>query len=118
MVRVTQFKIRWYLIAVPTIGYLCAFREIAVLLGIFLASLLFLAPIVVMVSLVCRYWVGTPPSLNPGRSGLPAPSVASEEPESPPPSRESSPFSETQGGEIAWLTRRWKLGSYAFAGRR
>jgi hypothetical protein len=44
MVRVTQFKIRWYLVAVPIIGYLCAFPELAVLLGIFLAALAFVAP--------------------------------------------------------------------------
>jgi hypothetical protein len=49
MVRLTQFKIGWYLVAVPIIGYLCVFRELAVLLGIFLAALAFVAPVVPVV---------------------------------------------------------------------
>ena len=49
MVRVTQFKIGWYLVAVPIIGYLCAFPEMAVLLGIFLAALAFVAPVLAVV---------------------------------------------------------------------
>jgi hypothetical protein len=46
---VTQFKIRWYLVAVPIIGYFCAFPELAVLLGIFVAALAFVAPVLAVV---------------------------------------------------------------------
>jgi hypothetical protein len=49
MVRAAQFKIGWYLIAVPIIGYLCVFPELAVLLGIFVAALAFVAPVLAMV---------------------------------------------------------------------
>ena len=49
MVRLTQFKIGWYLVAVPVIGYLCAFPELAVLLGIFLAALAFVTPVLAVV---------------------------------------------------------------------
>jgi hypothetical protein len=49
MVRLTQFKIGSYLIAVPIVGYLCAFPELAVLLGIFLAALAFVAPVLAVV---------------------------------------------------------------------
>lgn len=54
MVRVTQFKISWYLVAVPIIGYFCAFPELAVLLGIFLAALAFVAPVLAVVYLGVR----------------------------------------------------------------
>jgi hypothetical protein len=54
MVRVTQFKIGWYLVAVPIIGYLCAFPELAILLGIFLAALAFVAPVLAVVYLGVR----------------------------------------------------------------
>jgi hypothetical protein len=54
MVRLTQFKIAWYLVAVPIIGYLCAFPELAVLLGIFLVALAFVAPVLAVVYLSVR----------------------------------------------------------------
>jgi hypothetical protein len=48
MARVTQFKIGWCMIAIAIIGYFCAFPELAVLLGIFVASLLFVSPVFVV----------------------------------------------------------------------
>jgi hypothetical protein len=64
MVRATQFKIRWYVVAVVIIGYFCAFPELGVLLGIFIASLLTVAPVLVMLHLVCRFSFGTRRSSN------------------------------------------------------
>jgi hypothetical protein len=46
MARATQFTIGWCMIAIAIIGYFCAFPELAVLLGIFAASLLFVSPVV------------------------------------------------------------------------
>jgi hypothetical protein len=64
MARATQFTIGWYMVAVVIIGYFCAFPELAVLLGIFIASLAFVAPVLVMVYLVCRFSAGTCRSSN------------------------------------------------------
>jgi hypothetical protein len=47
MARLTQFKIGWCMIAIAIVGYFCAFPELAVLLGIFVASLLFVSPVLV-----------------------------------------------------------------------
>jgi hypothetical protein len=55
MARATQFTIGSCMIAVAIIGYFCAFPELAVLLGILVASLLFVAPVLVMLYLVCRF---------------------------------------------------------------
>jgi hypothetical protein len=66
MVRAIQFTIRRYLLAVPIIGYFCAFPELAVLLGIFVAALLFVAPVVMLAYLVCRSSLG-----NGGASNTP-----------------------------------------------
>jgi hypothetical protein len=55
MARAIQFTIGRYMVAVAIIGYFCAFPELAVLLGIFVASLLFVAPVVVVVYFVCRF---------------------------------------------------------------
>jgi hypothetical protein len=46
MARATQFTIGWCMIAIAIIGYFCAFPELAVLLGIFAASILFVSPVV------------------------------------------------------------------------
>jgi hypothetical protein len=54
MRRTAQITIAMYLVAVPIIAYFCAFPELAVLLGIFAASLLFVAPVVAVVYLACR----------------------------------------------------------------
>jgi hypothetical protein len=43
------------MVAVAIIGYFCAFPELAVLFGIVVASLLFIAPVVVVVYLACRF---------------------------------------------------------------
>jgi len=59
MVRATQFRIGWYMVAVPIIGYFCAFPELAVLLGIFIAALVFVAPVLVMSYFVCRFSLRT-----------------------------------------------------------
>ena len=48
MARATQFTIGWCMIAIAIIGYFCAFPELAVLLGIFTASLLFVSPVLVV----------------------------------------------------------------------
>jgi hypothetical protein len=45
MARATQFTIGWCMIAIAIIGYLCAFPELAVLLGIFVSSILFVSPV-------------------------------------------------------------------------
>jgi hypothetical protein len=55
MTRAAQFTIRQYLVAVPIIAYFCAFPELAMLLGIFVTSLLFVAPVVLAVYLSCRF---------------------------------------------------------------
>jgi hypothetical protein len=55
MTRATQFTIGRYMIAVAILGYFCAFPELAVLLGIFVASLLFVAPVLVLVYLACHF---------------------------------------------------------------
>jgi hypothetical protein len=57
MTRVVQFTIGRYMSAVALLGYFCAFPELAVLLGIFVASLLFVAPVLVLVYFVCRFSV-------------------------------------------------------------
>jgi len=55
MRRAVQITIGMYMIAVAIFGYFCAFPELAVLLGIFAASLLFVAPIIVVVYFACRF---------------------------------------------------------------
>jgi hypothetical protein len=55
MARATQFTIGWCMIAIAIIGYFCAFPELAVLLGIFVASLLFVSPVLVVPYLAHRF---------------------------------------------------------------
>jgi hypothetical protein len=55
MARSTQFTIGWCMVAIATIGYFRAFPELAVLLGILLASLLFVTPVVAMSYFACRF---------------------------------------------------------------
>jgi hypothetical protein len=55
MSRATRFTIGRYMVAVAIIGYFSAFPELAVLLGIFVASLLFMAPVLAAVYLACRF---------------------------------------------------------------
>jgi hypothetical protein len=43
------------MVAIAIIGYFCAFPELAVLLGIFVAALLFVAPVLVALYLACRF---------------------------------------------------------------
>jgi len=57
MARATQFKIGWCMIAIAIIGYFCAFPELAVLLGIFVASLLSVSPVFVGPYLAHRFLV-------------------------------------------------------------
>jgi hypothetical protein len=57
MARAIQFKIGWCMIAIAIIGYFCAFAELAVLFGIFVASLLFVSPILVVPYLAHGFWV-------------------------------------------------------------
>jgi hypothetical protein len=65
MVRVTQLKISWYLVAVPIIAYLCVFPEMAVLLGIFLAALAFVAPVLAVVYFGARLGLRVPGPSHP-----------------------------------------------------
>jgi hypothetical protein len=58
MTRATQFTIGQYLVAVVIIAYFSAFKELAVLLGILIASLLFVAPVLVIVYFACRFSLG------------------------------------------------------------
>jgi hypothetical protein len=55
MPRATQFTIGWCMIAIAIIGYFCAFPELAVLLGIFVASILFVSPVVLLPYFAYRY---------------------------------------------------------------
>ncbi len=55
MARATQFTIGWCMIAI--IGYFCAFPELAVLLGIFAASLLFVSPVVIASYYALRFFL-------------------------------------------------------------
>jgi len=57
MPRATQFTIGWSMVALASIGYFIAFPELAVLLGIFMASLLFVAPIPVLLYFARRFWL-------------------------------------------------------------
>jgi hypothetical protein len=66
MVRATQITIGRYLVVVAIAAYLSAFRELAVLLGIFLVALLFVAPVPVIMYFVCRRWLGNHRPANPG----------------------------------------------------
>jgi hypothetical protein len=70
MARKLQFTLAQLLVAVVVIGYFCAFWELAVLLGIFLLTLLFLVPIPLGMCLWCRVCFGKNevrlfPPLNP-----------------------------------------------------
>jgi hypothetical protein len=58
MVRATQFTIGWCMIAIAIIGYFCAFPELAVLVGIFVASLLFVSPVLAVPYLASRFLLG------------------------------------------------------------
>jgi hypothetical protein len=42
------------MVAIAIVAYFCAFPELAALLGIFAASVLFVAPIVGLMYIVCR----------------------------------------------------------------
>jgi hypothetical protein len=55
MSRATQFTIGRYMVAVAIIAYFSAFHELAILLGILIASLLFVAPVLVIVYFACRF---------------------------------------------------------------
>jgi hypothetical protein len=58
MSRATRFTIGWCMVAIAILGYLCAFPELTVLLGIALASLLFVSPVMAMSYLACRFSLG------------------------------------------------------------
>jgi hypothetical protein len=57
MARATQIKIGWCMIAIAFIGYFCAFPELAVLLGIFVAAILFVSPVFLVPYLAHRFWL-------------------------------------------------------------
>jgi hypothetical protein len=57
MARFSQISIGWCMIAIAIIGYFCAFPELAVLLGIFVASLLFVFPVFMVSYLALRFWL-------------------------------------------------------------
>jgi hypothetical protein len=65
MARATQFTIGRGMIAIAIIGYFCAFRELAVLLGIFVASLLFVSPVFVVSYLALRFLLRNHRPANP-----------------------------------------------------
>jgi hypothetical protein len=54
MARATQLKIGWCMIAIAIIGYFCAFPELAVLVGIFVAALVFVSPVFLVPYLALR----------------------------------------------------------------
>jgi hypothetical protein len=58
MLRPAQITIGRCMVAIAIIGYFCAFHELAVLLGIFAAALLLVAPALAAVYLACRFSVG------------------------------------------------------------
>lgn len=58
MARASQITIGTCMIAIAIIGYFCAFPELAVLVGIALAALLFVAPVAVLSYGVCRLTLG------------------------------------------------------------
>lgn len=67
MTRKLQFTLAQLMIAVLVIGYLSAFRELAVLLGIFLIAVLFVAPIPWTMWVLFRMYLGDQaPSRPPG----------------------------------------------------
>ncbi len=61
MPRATQFTIGWGMIAIAIIGYFCAFPELAVLLGIFVAAILFVSPVFVAAYFTLRFLLGGTP---------------------------------------------------------
>ena len=65
MARATQFQIGWCMIAIAIVGYFCAFPELAVLLGIFVASLLFVSPVFVVPYLALRFLLRSHRSVGP-----------------------------------------------------
>jgi hypothetical protein len=67
MSRPAQLTIGRCMVAIAIIGYFCAYRELAVLLGIFAAALLFVAPALAAVYLACRLSLGDrrPPAPRP-----------------------------------------------------
>ena len=71
MARRTQFTIGWGMIAIAIIGYFCAFPELAVLLGIFVASILFVSPVFVAAYLAFRIAGAPSACLGRGQQSLP-----------------------------------------------
>jgi len=55
MARAAQFTIGWCMIAIAMIGYFCAFPELAVLLGILVAALLFVSPVLLVPYVAHRF---------------------------------------------------------------
>jgi hypothetical protein len=64
MARALQFTFGRFMVATVIIGYFCAFPELAVLLGISLVSLLFVAPVLATSYCACRF------SLRPGTGSI------------------------------------------------
>jgi hypothetical protein len=56
MARAVQLRIGWCMIAIAIIAYMCAFPELAVLLGIFVVALLFVSPILAAPYLARCVW--------------------------------------------------------------
>lgn len=50
-----QLTIAACMAAIAIVGYFCAFPELAVLLGIFVVTLLFLSPVPLVMYAVCRF---------------------------------------------------------------
>jgi hypothetical protein len=55
MARATQINIGWCMIAIAIIGYFCAFPELAVLLCIFAATILFVSPVLFVPYFALRF---------------------------------------------------------------
>jgi hypothetical protein len=66
MTRFTQFTIGWGMIGIAIIGYFCAFPELAVLLGIFVAALLFVSPVFMASYVALRFWLRKHEASDPG----------------------------------------------------
>jgi hypothetical protein len=64
-IRFGQFTIGSCLIAIAIIGYFCAFPELAVLLGIFVAALLFVSPVFGVSYLALRFLLRNHRPANP-----------------------------------------------------
>ncbi len=79
MARATQFNIGWGMIAIAIIGYFCAFPELAVLLGIFVAAILFVSPVFVAAYFALRFFLRDTPRHGTSSSIREAASSASTE---------------------------------------